>query len=272
MNYSLNELQNSIFPLLKQAGELALVYFKKEKKTWRKADRSPVSEADIAINELVTKGFVKLFPDDEVIGEESLMRRTIEPNKRVWLIDPIDGTKDFIEGTAEWSIMLGLLDGGKPSVGFVYDPVHQRLAYAKKGDGAFIIEGSGKPQKMQVSSCADIAKACLIESHNHPDKMSSKIRTLLTNKDSRKMGSLGLKLLEIARGKADLYINSSGACGAWDICGPQLILEEAGGTVLQFSGAEMSYPLQPPFGIPYGFFAANAKISSQFLETLQSVN
>lgn len=239
---------NVSLQLVLQAGSLAIIQVAKgfgvEKKT---TDGSPVTDIDRAVNRFLTEELENLFPEDTVIGEESTpaSQRPKSTSARTWYLDPIDGTKDLIRGTGEWSIILGLCENQKPILGMVFQPTTQRLWYAIKGQGAYLIEDAKThtSKKIQSNDLKKISDLTLIRSKSHPEGKAMQLSQHLGVSKNYSHGSIGIKIAHIAEGKADLYFNFSGRCHHWDLCGSHILLQEAGGEVFSLSSSEpISYP------------------------------
>jgi 3'(2'), 5'-bisphosphate nucleotidase len=237
----LNHELKTIIHLVKTAGALIQNIRSSDYEIKYKGDVSdPVTEADLAASEFLMKEISHHFPEDLIVSEEAPLPETLCENKRTWFIDPIDGTKEFIEKGAEWSVMVGLAENNRPILGVVFWPTEDRLYYATKGQGAYV-ESKEKRVKLQVSSPLELKDARIIQSKGHYDKRVDKIALKLGITQILKQSSIGLKLGSIAEGKADFYFNLSGKCHLWDLCGPEIILLEAGGSVITRSGLPISY-------------------------------
>jgi 3'(2'), 5'-bisphosphate nucleotidase len=230
---------DEIIDLTKKAGRKALKYYEKDYSIEEKKDESPVTEADFASEEILIDG---LKPTDHgIIAEEAGL---IEGNSddKFWIVDPLDGTQDFIDKTGEFSIMVGLLERGKPAMGVVFAPAQEKLWYAARGEGAYLVE-NGTERRIQVSAKKDLENYVLIASRNHFSAQDEAIAGELGVKTITRMGSLGIKFAAIAEGNADLVYYTTDKLGIWDCCAPQVILEEAGGKALDLKGEELTYDL-----------------------------
>ncbi|NCC71140.1 hypothetical protein EOM09_06170, partial [bacterium] len=165
--------------------------------------------------------------------------------EKIWVIDPIDGTKGFINKTDDFSIMVGLLkraENGEylSEVGIIYLPVQDTFYYAAKNKGSYKQKGD-KIIKLEVSKKKDIEDFTLLISRNHFNFIDEKICEEINIKKTLKIGSIGIKLAYIAEGKAELYFNTSKNLGEWDVCGPALILSEAGGEVFDIHNNQLIF-------------------------------
>lgn len=205
----------------------------------KSADASPVTEADRRGNALITAGLAAAFPDDRIVAEESA---NPEPGShpRLWFVDPVDGTRDFVLRNGEWSVMIGLAIEGRAALGVVYQPQLDRLYFGIVGHGAFLRCGS-EQTALTVRHTTDPDLLAVAESRNHPDPRITTLREALGIRNTYSHGSVGLKLAHIAEGRADVYFNFSGKCHMWDTCAPEALIRAAGGDVFDFSGHPLTY-------------------------------
>ncbi len=206
-----------------------------------KSDDSPVTEADRAANALIVGALAAAFPDDALLSEEAPDDGSRLRRPRVWMVDPLDGTKDFIRGQSGWAVMIGLCDGGRPVLGVVYQPIGDKLYYATRGDGAFLVREGGAPARLHVSDVREPTQIRMVASKSHRTAAIDRVRAELGIRDELNVGSVGLKLGLIAEGVRDLYVNPAGHSKLWDACGPEAILVEAGGRLSDAAGAPLDY-------------------------------
>jgi 3'(2'), 5'-bisphosphate nucleotidase len=233
----------------------------------QKQDASPVTQADREADALIVDGLRSAFPTYGVLSEEAPDDGSRRTRERVWMIDPIDGTKDFIRGDAGFACMIGLLVGARPALGVVYQPLGDRLYWATSGQGAFLAVGGGEPARLHVSDIADPAKIRMVASKSHRDEIIDKVRSELGITDELNVGSVGLKLGLIARGERDLYVNPSGHSKLWDACGPEALLTEAGGKLTDAHGAPLEYR-GDELGNVRGLIASNGLLHDQVVRRL----
>src|SRR5262249_27007120 len=194
-----------------------------------KRDDSPVTEADREANALIIGALAAEFPNDAVLSEEAPDDGSRLSRPRVWMVDPLDGTKDFIRGEEGFSTMIGLVVDDRPALGVVYQPLGDRLYYATRGQGAFMVEAGGEPVRLHVSDVSQPGQIRMVASKSHRDESIDRVRAALAITDELNVGSVGLKVGLIARGDRDLYVSASGHSKRWDACAPEAILVEAGG-------------------------------------------
>jgi len=207
----------------------------------RKAGDEPVTLADRAASDLIMAGLRRAFPDDIIVSEESPPDAARLTAERVWYVDPIDGTKDFIRGEDGFAVMIGLCVGARPRVGVVYQPTRDRLWRAAPDLGAWLDEDGAAPRRLAVSTLDDPAAIRLVGSRSHRGEMVERVKRELGVTDELAIGSVGLKLGLIAMAERDLYVNPFPKCKAWDTCAPEAILEAAGGVLTDTRGGAIRY-------------------------------
>ena len=234
-----------------------------------KAGDEPVTIADRQASDLIVAGLAASFPDDILISEEHPddPRRVSAP--RVWYVDPIDGTKDFIRGEAGFSIMIGLAVAHRPTVGVVYQPVGDRLFWSD-GAAAWVQVGSAPPVRLAVSPIATADGIRLVASKSHRSEMIDSVKRALGIDNEVNVGSVGLKLALIALGERDLYVNPWPKCKAWDTCAPEAILVAAGGTLTDVHGGPLRYD-EADLGRTRGLVASNGRVHAEVIAKLASL-
>ncbi len=216
---------------VKKAGKEILKKYNKKYKVFKKEDKSPVTEADILSQKIILKEIFEF--GYEVLSEEK-EEPSFKSEKR-WIIDPLDGTRDFLEKTGEFAIMIGLIERNKPVLGVVYLPAKDKLYRAFKGKGAFL-----NNSRIKVSEAKDLKNSRIVTSRFHLDK-NTKDFLNETGVLAVRAGSIGFKAGLIAEGKAEGYLTFSDKTCQWDTCAPQLILEEAGGKMTDLEGEDLEY-------------------------------
>lgn len=237
---NLKRTLKKVMELSREAGEEAMKYYDRDYSIEKKKDSSPVTEADLASEKILLEG---LKPTGYGIVAEETGLLEGDKTGAYWVVDPLDGTQDFIDKTGEFSIMVGLLVDRKPKLGVVYAPSQGKLWYAVKGQGANLI-GNGRKSEITVNHKSSLSDYELIASRNHFSLRDEKISQKLGVKNITRMGSLGIKFCSIAEGRADLAYYTTDRLGIWDCCAPHIILEEAGGLAFNVYGGELEYDLE----------------------------
>jgi 3'(2'), 5'-bisphosphate nucleotidase len=233
--------------LAREGGELVLRYHRAREgdpgglAVDLKVGDEPVTEADRAVNQLLWTRLREAFPGDALLTEELPDDGSRHGAARCWLVDPIDGTKDFIAGRPGFSVMIGLLQAGAPVLGVVYQPLGDVLYYATAGQGAYRRRGEGAPERLRVSAVRELSAVRMVSSASHPAPAVEALRAQAGISDELSIGSVGIKLSLIAAGERDLYINPMGRTKLWDTCGPEVILREGGGSLTDGHGRPLDY-------------------------------
>lgn len=203
----------------------------------RKADESPVTKADIEANKVIVKVLKQEF-NYLIVSEESLNHQQFCDHEYCFIVDPIDGTKEFIKKNGEFTINIALLHNNTLVLGVVYAPVLDELYYAVKGQGAYF-EKNGHKERIHVSNRTHDLNVLISRSHQR----KKSVELIEKNKDKiRKITRLGssLKGCKIAHGLQDVYYRFGPTC-IWDTAAMQVIVEEAGGVLRLLNGEEINY-------------------------------
>ena len=206
-----------------------------------KADETPVTEADLASDRIVREGLLKAFPSDGLLSEESTGHRG--SSGRTWIVDPLDGTKGFINDVEGYAVQIGLVVDGQAIMGVVYEPKHERLYYAVRGQGAYMETGEKVVTPLRVSRAESFGEMTMVASSSLSSSLRDQLVTLLGLQEGIAMRSVGAKVGTIVRSVSDIYI-SSHAVHYWDSCGPLVICEEAGGRWTLVDGSPLSFCLE----------------------------
>ena len=250
------------------AGEVTLRYHGTELTIERKDEGEPVTRADKEANAVIVDGLRREFPDDALLAEETPDDGSRLVKNRVWMVDPIDGTRDFIRGRDGFSVMIGLLIDDRPALGVVWQPIGRRLYFASRGQGAWLAENDAAPARIHTSSVSEAQNIRLVASKSHRTPVIDEVRQKLGISDELNVGSVGLKLGLIARGLRDLYVNPSSKSSAWDTCGPEAILFEAGGRLSDLWGRPIDYRAQDVRNRD-GLVASNGALHELVLEKIR---
>lgn len=249
--------------LARQAGAVVCdLYHRGAEVDWKGHD-DPVTAADKASNALLVSGLRAAFPADGILAEESHDDLDRLSRRRVWMVDPLDGTKEFIGHIGEFSVMIGLAVEGVPVLGVVYQPVGDVLYRGIAGGRADVVErGAARP--LAVSSVADPAAMRLVASRSHRDPLVSAVAGRLGITAERPSGSVGLKIGLLATAQCDLYVHPSPGLKEWDTCAPDAILRAAGGAISDAWGRPLAYN-KPNVRQRQGLVASNGLIHAQIV-------
>ena len=234
--------------LAREAGKTILEFYAleiiAEEKLGADNFSEPVTIADKTASRMIVGGLTEAFPADGVLSEEEDDLIEIRASRRrVWMIDPIDGTWGFIKKDGDFGVQIGLTENGEVILGVVFLPVHNTLYFAARGAGAFMIQNEEAPQRLNVSDKTDFTEMLLASSRNHRSPKMYRIIEDFGFRQEIQRGSVGVKIGLIAQQICDAYIHLSPRTKFWDTCAPQIILEEAGGKMTDLFGYPMRYDL-----------------------------
>jgi len=220
------------------AGEKIQEIYETDFEVNTKDDNSPVTTADLESNKILKSALVKTgIP---ILSEEDIDDKTRLDNEKIWIIDPLDGTQDFVNKTDEFSILVGLVENHVPVMGLVYLPIKKILYLAEKGMGAFCYDLQ-KWEKISVRKMKELENCLALVSRHHLSDTEKKMLDYLTIRNIGKIGS-ALKVMEISAGRADIYLSATrNKLSQWDTCGPNCIISEAGGKMTDISGHALIY-------------------------------
>ena len=234
--------------LARQAGDAILEVYRSDFRVAAKGDNSPVTEADLRAEGIILAGLARLTPEIPVISEEAAAAGSLPPltGDRFWLVDPLDGTKEFVKRNGEFTVNIALVENRRPTLAVLLAPVPGRLFCGRPGL-ATLADGASPPQPLR---CRTPAKAGLVvlSSRSHRDPQCfDKFMEQFVVADIRHSGS-SLKFALIAAGEADLYPRF-GPTSEWDTAAGQAVLEAAGGCVTTLDGHPLDYG-KPDFANP----------------------
>lgn len=233
---------NQIIEIAHEAGRVLMHHFARgvEVKYKDNDKDNPSTIADLESEKVITAGISRLFPDDTILAEES-PDLTIDYARRVWMIDPLDGTNYFIEGKDGFAIHIGLWDGESLQIGVVHLPGRQETYFARRGSGALLLK-DGQYQKLHTSDCNDLSSArIVIRTSSRAKGQLDHFAESLPVKAQLAGQSIGNKIGMIVTAQAELNIHTNLRASKWDTAGPQLILTEAGGVISDFEGQPLNY-------------------------------
>ena len=209
----------------------------------------PVSAADMAVNELLISGLKDnlAFKEWDILSEETSKEKTFQQDNYkkdwCWILDPLDGTKDFLQGSENYAVHIALAYKKKPKIGIVLIPEKNELWFGIVGIGAWFENRDGSKNHFSFSDRLDISKLILVSSKNHQQSKLNNLLSTLCFGETKKIGSVGCKVASILRGEADVYISLSGKTSPkdWDMAAPHALIEAAGGKFTHADGAKLTY-------------------------------
>jgi 3'(2'), 5'-bisphosphate nucleotidase len=206
------------------------------------ADKSsPVTQADLESNDLIVGVLRTLFPKIPIISEEFWKHEqfSLKEHTHFWLVDPLDGTKEFLKNSGEYTINIALIEGNYPVFGIVHQPKFGTTYVGSSWDGAFRYQNGMNPMRIATSQPDTPNSPIATISKDHPGAVEAFITKFFPNSPLVHAGS-AMKFLRLAEGKAHLYPRMT-PCMEWDTAAPQAVLEAAGGVLLDPDGARFSY-------------------------------
>ena len=234
--------------IAKRAGDAIMEIYNNEEDfgTTFKADDSPLTKADLLSNDVIVKGLKALAPEIPILSEESKKTAYEERSgwSRFWLVDPIDGTKEFIKRNGEFTVNIALVEGGQPVMGVVHAPARTTTYWGAEGVGAFKQNGDGTAEPMQVSQSHDGLEVLTVvasRSHAGPETVAflEKLEAATGTINKVSAGS-SLKLCLVASGEAQLYPRF-GPTMEWDTAAAHAVVLQAGGSVCNMQGEPLRY-------------------------------
>lgn len=231
------------------ASDILRSYYRGENELGVNEDKKdgPVTAADLATNHHILEGLQSALGIEEFgyLSEETFDVKAAKPITKswVWIIDPLDGTRDFIDRTGEYAIHIALAYEGRPVLGIVAIPEANKIYYAAQGKGTFVEFRNGETKQIKVSDKTQIEELYLIVSRSHRDERFQQLIDALPFKGKKYMGSVGGKISTILEQESDVYISLSGKSAAkdWDFAAPEIVLTEAGGKFTYFNGEPVFY-------------------------------
>lgn len=228
-----------------------------------------LTTADLEADKFIRRRLKEEFPSDGILSEET--EDTVEDySGRVWIVDPLDGTNLFANRESGFCVIIGLCIDGVPSLGVIYDPINDELYYAKRGHGAYLQKGhSTKQLRLRVSNINSLSEArAILTQSDKGGKPYDGIVNQIKVKERLSGFSAGIKIMKIANGDLEFYLDCSYRPSKWDTCGSQIILEEAGGCITDMFNNRLNYK-QKETRWQQPFLASNNVIHKLILEEVK---
>jgi 3'(2'),5'-bisphosphate nucleotidase len=251
-----------------RAGAILLRHYGQKTSVQWKGKNDPVTGADIEVSRFLVDELRRQFPGDAVLCEEEpddLQRLAVS---RTWIVDPMDGTKEFIARRGEFAVMIGLAVNGEARLGVVYQPSEDKLYSGIVGDGAALSQ-RGTSLSLRVSSQNDPASATMAISRSHFSPNTDAIRRRLGIEKTVQTGSIGIKVGLVAEVLADVYVQGRGT-SLWDTCGPEAILHAAGGRMTDTAGSPFRYDVKEVRNLR-GVVATNGTFHDQVVRVASEI-
>jgi len=220
-----------------KAGKAVIEVYKNNFSYQVKDDNSPITEADIKSNEIIQE--ILSITNIPILSEESVDNLVRLKHEKIWIIDPLDGTSDFVEKTGEFTIMISLVQSSKPILGVIYWPTEDKLYVAQKNKGAYELF-SGHWKKLNVNNISNLEKCHAVISRHHLSESDKKFIKKLNLLEFNQKGS-SLKVLDVCSGKAEVYLTTTNKIKQWDTCASYCLISESGGTMTSMNGEDLEF-------------------------------
>lgn len=229
------------------------------------------TDADRASQEIILTRLHAAFPDDRLCGEEATptLAAGTTTGERAWIVDPIDGTRGFARKNDEFSVMIGLVYGGRPVLGAVFEPAIDRLTYATLGHGCYVVDRGAAPKRTRATATQSLRNAVLSISRSQKEAGRQKLLEAFTAKDAVETYSAGIKLAQVARGETDVYLGDYLTLKDWDVCAGHVLVTESGGSVTSVDGDPIIYEGTGKSLKGRGILATNGPLHSDALAVLK---
>jgi 3'(2'), 5'-bisphosphate nucleotidase len=255
--------------VLREAADLINTVYRGRFDVEYKAPGDPVTIADRRANELICTRLAELYPDVPVVAEESDAARYANYRSRplVFFVDPVDGTREFVQRNGEFVTMLGVLAGERPAVGVILQPTTGDAGIGIVGEGAWRVSKDGQRSPIHVTSTDSLAGARLVASRSGNEDRYAAIQRRLGVAAITPLGSAGMKGLAVARGEAEAYVTPEYGGRRWDACPVEALVTAAGGRFSDAHGVPIDYRSES-LANDRGLLASNGLIHDQLLELL----
>jgi 3'(2'), 5'-bisphosphate nucleotidase len=237
-----------------------------------KGPRDPVTLADRRANDLICARLAEHFPDVPIVAEESDPKSFADfrAAPRVFFVDPLDGTREFVDRNGEFVVMIGLVEGDRARAGVILAPAQNECWAGEVGRGAWRLDENGARAAIHVSDLSELAQARIVASRSHRTEDVERALELLGVGSVLALGSAGLKGVAVARGAAEAYVAPLYAGKRWDACACDAIVTAAGGRLSDAFGAPIDYRAES-LGNDRGLVASNGQLHEALLATLERI-
>jgi 3'(2'), 5'-bisphosphate nucleotidase len=250
-----------------EAAALVCGFAKRTAAVTYKAGGEPVTEADLAANVLIVNRLAQEFPGDAILSEELPDDGSRLQRPRVWMVDPIDGTRDFIRGKPGYVVMIGLCLDGRPVLGAVAHPSTGVVWSGVVGQAAWRDHADGTRIPIATSQLAKPAGVRIVVSQSRRSPQIDAFRRALGVTDEMSVGSVGMKVALVCQGERDLYLYPGEQTKLWDTCGPEAILVAAGGRMSDVDGQPLVYD-KAELNNRRGVVASNGPLHDHVIQAL----
>ncbi len=268
----MKELLQALLSIAQQAGDAIVAVTRSTQgiAVQRKVDHSPVTRADLCAHELITDALRSLTPTIPIISEEGVLPLAADRLawERCWLVDPLDGTRGFIDGSVEYTVNIALIEQQRPVLGVIYVPYEKKLYYAMQGEGAYS-QVQGVSRRIQCRALDFQQPLHIAVSQYHHAQWFTRLLIDIPKYELVRMNS-SVKICLIAAGVADVYPRL-GPTSEWDTAAGQCIVEEAGGALVNLDGQALTYNARATLENPGFIVMGDPMRKDYFLDLIQRV-
>jgi len=249
-----------------EAGRVILEIYQGDYETSTKNDDSPITDADLKSNEIIKK--ILSQTEHQILSEEDKDDLSRLSKETIWIVDPLDGTSDFIDKTGEFTVMISLIKNKKPILGVIGWPTEKTLFVAQKGSGAFRFSNE-EWSKISVTKVSEIPKCRTVGSRHHLSDREKLFIKKLGIEDFTSIGS-SLKVGKISSGEAEAYITTTNKMKEWDSAASYCIISEAGGKMTDMSGNDLTYNNEDVYH-QNGILVTNGLVHNKIVEEFKKL-
>ncbi|MGY5151351.1 MAG: 3'(2'),5'-bisphosphate nucleotidase CysQ family protein [Candidatus Nitrosopumilus sp. bin_6a] len=249
-----------------EAGKAILEIYQGDYETSTKKDDSPITDADLKSNEVIKK--ILSQSEHQILSEEDKDDLSRLSKETIWIVDPLDGTSDFIDKTGEFTVMISLIKNKRPILGVIGWPTEKTLFVAQKGSGAFRFSNE-EWKKISVTKVSEISKCKAVGSRHHLSDKEKAFIKKLGIEDFTSIGS-SLKVGKISSGEAEAYITTTNKMKEWDSAASYCIILEAGGKMTDMSGNDLTYNNKDVYH-QNGILVTNGLVHNKIIEEFKKL-
>jgi len=249
---------------IRKASKTVMEIYNSKFTTSLKDGNEPITEADLKSNQIISNSLSE--SNHPILSEESQddLEKRLDA-KKIWIVDPLDGTTDFVNKTEEFTIMIALVEDHIPILGVISNPSQNKLYIAQKGHGAYSVSNDDKWKKLEVSNTNDLSNCKAVGSRFHQSEKERKFLKELNISQFTSRGS-SLKAIDLCLAKADLYFTFTTKMKQWDTCASNCIVTEAGGKFTDMNGNVLKYNIEK-LNHENGLLVTNGIIHNKIIET-----
>lgn len=250
-----------------QASKVVMEIYAQDFAIERKDDDSPITKADLQSNQIIKE--ILSSSGLPVLSEEDEDDKSRLKHEKIWIVDPLDGTSDFVNKTGEFTIMIALVEKRKPVLGIISRPTTDMLFLAQRGSGAFVFEKESW-KRLAVSKTSELKKCNAVGSRFHLTEAEKEFFKSLGVESFASRGS-SLKVAEICMGMADIYLTTSNKIKQWDTCASYCLITESGGQMTDMYGNDILYNTER-LNHENGLLVTNSLVHDQIIKKYRSLD